>query len=184
MLLLSGTRAAEECQCEHCVDVLGQSVADCQSLGLDCACLLDCKCQHCVVVLGQTVAACTELGLDCTCYHGTSTNSGEGTGAGGSCDLSARTTTVNDECCDEPTEDCSGGRPHTCNAGCESRHRTLPVSLSHSASTGSPLDVAADCAQVRACSCPSSPTVRVRSAHSFRATPMWSRYATKLRQHL
>ena len=22
------------------------------------------------------------------------------------------------ECCDEPAEDCSGGYPHTCNAGC------------------------------------------------------------------
>ena len=46
------------CPCEHCVDAMGQSVDDCQALGLDCACLLDCKCQHCVVALGQTLADC------------------------------------------------------------------------------------------------------------------------------
>jgi hypothetical protein len=36
----------------------------------------------------------------------------------GSCDLATRTKAVNDECCDEPTEDCSSGRPATCNVGC------------------------------------------------------------------
>ena len=34
------------------------------------------------------------------------------------CDLSARTQAVNDECCNEPTEDCSAGVPATCNAAC------------------------------------------------------------------
>ena len=33
-------------------------------------------------------------------------------------DLPARTTEITDECCNEPDEDCSGGYPHTCNAGC------------------------------------------------------------------
>ena len=36
-------RAGSACPCEQCVDVLGQSLADCQALGLDCSCLLDCK---------------------------------------------------------------------------------------------------------------------------------------------
>jgi hypothetical protein len=33
-------------------------------------------------------------------------------------ELSACTTAVNDECCNEPSEDCSSGEPATCNAGC------------------------------------------------------------------
>ena len=36
----------------------------------------------------------------------------------GSCELTDRTRAVNDECCNEPTEDCSSGRPAVCNAGC------------------------------------------------------------------
>lgn len=32
--------------------------------------------------------------------------------------LDARTRAVNAECCDEPEEDCSSGRPATCNVGC------------------------------------------------------------------
>jgi hypothetical protein len=38
-----------------------------------------------------------------------------------SCDadeLSWRTGDINRECCDEASEDCSGGYPHSCNAGC------------------------------------------------------------------
>ncbi len=34
------------------------------------------------------------------------------------CDLTSRAQAVNDECCDEPTEDCSSGVPASCNAGC------------------------------------------------------------------
>ena len=33
-------------------------------------------------------------------------------------DLAARTAEITAECCDEPDEDCTGGTPHTCNAGC------------------------------------------------------------------
>eukprot|EP01051_Picozoa_sp_SAG22_P014442 SAG22_NODE_1754_length_3656_cov_4.574360_2_plen_852_part_00 len=33
-------------------------------------------------------------------------------------DMYFRSQTVTTECCDEPNEDCSGGSPHTCNAGC------------------------------------------------------------------
>jgi hypothetical protein len=36
----------------------------------------------------------------------------------GSCNLAARAQAVNYECCDEPSEDCSSGRPATCNVGC------------------------------------------------------------------
>lgn len=38
---------------------------------------------------------------------------------GTSCaDFEGRTEALDAECCDEPSEDCSGGAPHTCNAGC------------------------------------------------------------------
>eukprot|EP01045_Picozoa_sp_COSAG04_P007565 COSAG04_NODE_398_length_14962_cov_39.977461_8_plen_444_part_00 len=33
-------------------------------------------------------------------------------------DLAARTAEITAECCDEPDEDCTGGTPHNCNAGC------------------------------------------------------------------
>ena len=38
--------------------------------------------------------------------------------------LDDRTAALNDECCDEPSEDCSTGRPATCNLGCA--HVLLP----------------------------------------------------------
>jgi hypothetical protein len=41
--------------------------------------------------------------------------------SGGTCDatrLAKDTNAINRECCDELTEDCTGGYPHTCNAGC------------------------------------------------------------------
>jgi hypothetical protein len=42
-------------------------------------------------------------------------------GAGSTCsaaDLPSRTDAITAECCDEPSEDCTGGYPRTCNAGC------------------------------------------------------------------
>ena len=33
-------------------------------------------------------------------------------------DLQARTRALNEECCNEPSEDCSSGRPASCNVGC------------------------------------------------------------------
>eukprot|EP01043_Picozoa_sp_COSAG02_P053912 COSAG02_NODE_6024_length_3868_cov_2.355001_2_plen_1105_part_00 len=36
----------------------------------------------------------------------------------GTCDLPARSNALNDECCDEPAEDCSTGVPTICNIGC------------------------------------------------------------------
>ena len=33
-------------------------------------------------------------------------------------ELASHTNAITVECCDEPTEDCSDGYPHTCNAGC------------------------------------------------------------------
>ena len=120
-----GLQEVWACPCEHCVDEMGQSVADCQKLGLDCSCLLDCKCQHCVVALGQTLDDCESLGLDCSCYSGPGPAKKGCGGAAATCsDLDARATAVNEECCDEPTEDCSSGRPATCNLGCA--HVLLP----------------------------------------------------------
>lgn len=73
-----------------------------------------CKCEHCVVETDNSVADCMALGLDCSCYS-------SGTGGGDTCaDFSDRTEALNAECCDEPTEDCSSGRPAVCNVGCES----------------------------------------------------------------
>ena len=51
--------------------------------------------------------------------------SGPGPAAGRACAaLGDRTAAVNDECCNERTEDCSSGRPATCNLGCA--HVLLP----------------------------------------------------------
>jgi hypothetical protein len=50
---------------------------------------------------------------------------GGGGDKGGACaDFDDRTAAVNDECCDEKSEDCSSGRPTTCNLGCA--HVLLP----------------------------------------------------------
>jgi hypothetical protein len=50
------------------------------------------------------------------------TQAGDGYGNGeGTCDsaaLPSRTEAITTECCDEPSEDCTGGYPHTCNEGC------------------------------------------------------------------
>ena len=44
---------------------------------------------------------------------------GTGGAAGAACtDFDDRTEAVNDECCNEPVEDCSSGRPAKCNLGC------------------------------------------------------------------
>ena len=32
--------------------------------------------------------------------------------------MTGRSARISAECCDEPSEDCTGGYPHTCNAGC------------------------------------------------------------------
>jgi hypothetical protein len=106
------------CPCEHCVTDLHNSVADCESLGLDCGCLLDCKCQHCVVAMDNSIADCESLGLDCSCYHAAPS------GGGACADFEDRTNALNNECCDEVTEDCSSGRPAVCNVGCA--HVLLP----------------------------------------------------------
>jgi len=43
---------------------------------------------------------------------------GDGYGDGACSDLPSRSAEVTDVCCDEPEEDCTGGYPHSCNAGC------------------------------------------------------------------
>ena len=69
---------------------------------------------------GNTVEDCESFGIDCACY-----TDAAGGGGGPICDdLGDRTAAVNDECCDEATEDCSSGRPATCNLGCA--HVLLP----------------------------------------------------------
>eukprot|EP01043_Picozoa_sp_COSAG02_P061311 COSAG02_NODE_8214_length_2656_cov_2.452269_2_plen_313_part_00 len=44
--------------------------------------------------------------------------SGDGYGEGTCSDLESRSAEVTQVCCDEPEEDCTGGYPHSCNAGC------------------------------------------------------------------
>eukprot|EP01043_Picozoa_sp_COSAG02_P054728 COSAG02_NODE_6243_length_3704_cov_12.964494_1_plen_640_part_00 len=42
----------------------------------------------------------------------------DGSGEVGCSDVESRSAEVTQACCDEPEEDCTGGYPHTCNAGC------------------------------------------------------------------
>ena len=78
-------------------------------------------------------------------------------GTGGACEagaLPSRTQAITAACCDEPSEDCTGGYPQTCNAGCaslflpfwdecrstlgkDSRHFEPAVALCEAASGGS-----------------------------------------------
>ena len=82
---------------------------------------------------------------------------GYGGGGAGACEagaLPSRTQAITAECCDEPSEDCTGGYPQTCNAGCaslflpfwdecrsalgkDSRHFEQAVALCEAASGGS-----------------------------------------------
>jgi hypothetical protein len=60
----------------------------------------------------------------------------------GTCDdhrLSSGADAINKECCDEPTEDCTGGYPHVCNAGCAAL--VMPYWDDCSASLGELTDV-------------------------------------------
>jgi hypothetical protein len=88
-------------------------------------------------------------------------------------DLVGRSGALNDECCDEPSEDCSSGRPATCNLGCA--HVLLPffedcadalgptaagqfddvVRLCHGAETSPP--VRTNPSDETGCVCPSTP---------------------------
>ena len=98
-------------------------MSDCESFGSDCTCYAGCPCATCVGK-GNTVADCENFGSDCSCYADPGPAPG-GSGYGGACaDLQDRTAAVNDECCNEKTEDCSSGRPATCNLGCA--HVLLP----------------------------------------------------------
>ena len=58
----------------------------------------------------------------CAGHKGRRQLQGDGYGGGGSSctatELPARSAAVTAECCDEPTEDCAGGHPHSCNADC------------------------------------------------------------------
>ena len=102
------------CPCEYCVGK-GNTVADCESFGSDCSCYRGCPCATCVGK-GNTVADCESFGGDCSCYRDP--------GPSACADFGGRTATVNTVCCNEKTEDCSSGRPATCNLGCA--HVLLP----------------------------------------------------------
>ena len=97
----------------------------------------DCPCETCVGKRTPTPSGvpltdsaklhyCESFGFDCSCVADVS--KGDGGGSGATCaaaaDLKARAAAMNAECCDEATEDCSSGRPATCNAGCA--HVMLP----------------------------------------------------------
>ena len=70
---------------------------------------------------------CESLCLDCSSYNGPGlATGGGGGGCGGCANLDDQTNAVNDECYDEPAEDCSSGRPVTCNLECA--HLLLPFS--------------------------------------------------------
>ena len=70
-------------------------------------------------IIKRTVVSCDSDPHPHACSNGDKhrrTQSGEA-----SCDadeLSWRMGDINHECCDEASEDCSGGYPHSCNAGC------------------------------------------------------------------
>ena len=104
---------APPCACESCVQK-DNAVEDCEGFGMNCSCFDGCACEDCVRE-GNSVAECESTGILCACDAG----GGDLPGGDDACgDLTARTKAVTDECCDEPTEDCSSGRPSTCNTGC------------------------------------------------------------------
>ena len=113
------------CPCEYCVGK-GNTVADCESFGSDCSCYRGCPCATCVRK-GNTVADCESFGSDCSCYRDP--------GPSACADFGGRTATVNAVCCNEKTEDCSSGRPATCNLGCA--HVLLPFFDDCAAALGS-----------------------------------------------
>ena len=57
-------RLQETCGCEHCVSTKGNTVADCESFGLDCSCYAGCPCATCAHTKGNTVADCESFGIE------------------------------------------------------------------------------------------------------------------------
>ena len=130
--------ATAACECESCVQNVGGgyckgdecTIHHCVGLGLVCSCYVPCPCATCVRKGGEQ-PYCESIWGDCSCLiDGDGDGDGAQDGKGGApaadacADLSSRTEAVNDECCNEPTEDCSSGRPSTCNPGCA--HVLLP----------------------------------------------------------
>ena len=69
--------------------------------------------------LARRGAAALLVAQLCAGRAGERASRGGDAAAGNTCaDFDARTAAVNDECCDEASEDCSSGRPATCNLGC------------------------------------------------------------------
>ena len=79
---------------------------------------------HLLLCNGETSGlfhcACCLLGTPCTSASVSAQGfTGQDCAEANPCsDLQARSQALNDECCNEPGEDCSSGRPTTCNAGC------------------------------------------------------------------
>lgn len=75
--------------------------------------------EDCSAALGDDASLFDNVVVQCrTALEGDSSPPREEPHGIGTCDLSARTQVVNGECCDERTEDCSSGRPATCNVDC------------------------------------------------------------------
>eukprot|EP01050_Picozoa_sp_SAG11_P029992 SAG11_NODE_8677_length_988_cov_1.357705_1_plen_248_part_10 len=79
-----------------------------------------------MLALGQLLCAGSSVGVDVAesigvraqlseTHRGRSLEEAGGSGCG---DLATRTKELDAECCDEQSEDCSSGRPSSCNAGC------------------------------------------------------------------
>ena len=115
MLCASGVSAQETgliCPCEICV-AKDNSVADCESFGVECGCFQGRGCEACVRS-GNTVSDCEGFGLACDDDDG-----GRGYDSGGQCgNIAARSAEMTATCCDEASEDCSQGYPTTCNIDC------------------------------------------------------------------
>lgn len=114
-MLCAGRVSAQEtgflCPCDTCV-AKDNSVADCESFGVNCGCFQGRGCETCVRS-GNSVADCEGFGLSCD------DDGGHGYDGGGQCgDIASRSAEMTATCCDEATEDCSGGYPTTCNIDC------------------------------------------------------------------
>ncbi len=133
--LLARQLQQDACACAWCVQNVGGgyckgnecTIPHCVTSGFECSCYVPCPCATCVRKGGEQ-PYCESIWGDCSCLipeDGATPPEPPGTPPGSACgDLSGRTTAVNSECCDEPSEDCSSGRPATCNPGCA--HVLLP----------------------------------------------------------
>lgn len=121
----------DACACARCVQNVGDgyckgaecTIRHCVSSGFDCSCYMPCPCATCVRKGGEQ-PYCESIWGDCSCLilegsSGTPPAPPSSDPTDGACgDFNSRTDAINRECCNEPSEDCSTGRPATCNLGC------------------------------------------------------------------